>query len=242
MNELVQIEHPLAERFRDFVRDPVFPCVGAKSALSRGRMTIIVGRDIRSGWDDLPIHQNLLDLADGYRASPVLFQTLVVIFEATGLTEEEFEKCLWERVQSLSDKDAWLGQKPDPRVSDDPENPHFSLSFGGEAFFVVGLHPAASRPARRFESPTLVFNLHDQFEQLRAANTYEKLRATIIERDVALAGSVNPMLARHGDISEARQYSGREVDEDWVCPFSGRGANLAPNSTEPLPGVSGRDE
>src|SRR5690606_4758135 len=108
------------------------------------------------------------------------------------------------------------GQKPDPRVSHSPDDPHFSLSFGGEAFFVVGLHPAASRPARRFERPALVFNLHDQFEQLRAAGRYDQLRSAIIERDIALAGEPNPMLARHGTISEARQYSGRAVPGDWV--------------------------
>ena len=107
-------------------------------------------------------------------------------------------------------------------MSDDPDDPHFSLSFGGEGFFVVGLHPQASRPARRFQRPALVFNLHDQFEQLRASGRYDKLRSTIIDRDVALAGAPNPMLARHGTISEARQYSGRAVDNDWVCPFSGR--------------------
>lgn len=92
----------------------------------------------------------------------------VVLFEDDpSFSETGFEACLWERLQSLSDKDDWLGQQLDPRVSADPENPHFSLSFGGQAFFVVGLHPAASRPARRFERPALVFNLHDQFEQLR---------------------------------------------------------------------------
>ena len=104
-------------------------------------------------------------------------------------------------------------------VSADPEDPHFSLSFGGEAFFVVGLHPRASRAARRFPRPTLVFNLHDQFERLRVEGRYERMRERIIERDVALAGSANPMLARHGEASEARQYSGRLVDEDWQCPF-----------------------
>ncbi len=104
----------------------------------------------------------------------------------------------------------------------DPDNPHFSLSFGGEAFFVVGLHPNASRPARRFSSPVLVFNLHAQFERLRAEGRYEKLRASILERDTALAGSVNPMLARHGDSSEARQYSGRVVGAEWRCPLQGR--------------------
>ena len=52
---------------------------------------------------------------------------------------EAFEKRLWERLQSLADKDDWLSQPYDDSVSPDPSDPHFSLSFGGEAFFVVGL-------------------------------------------------------------------------------------------------------
>jgi FPC/CPF motif-containing protein YcgG len=43
--------------------------------------------------------------------------------------------------------------------------------------------------------------------------------ATILERDRKLAGDINPMLARHGESSEARQYSGRLVTDDWTCPF-----------------------
>lgn len=215
--------HPLARRFQAFVRDPEFPCVGAKSALGRDQMRFVIGRDIRSAWDDLRILPSLHALAASYRADPVLFQSLIVLFEEeVELDELGFETNLWARLQSLTDKDDWLGQQPDPRVSHSPDDPHFSLSFGGEAFFVVGLHPGASRPARRFERPALVFNLHDQFERLRAEGTYEKLRGTIIERDVALAGQANPMLARHGSSSEARQYSGRLVDDEWVCPFSGR--------------------
>jgi FPC/CPF motif-containing protein YcgG len=218
-----EAEHPLARAFQQFVQSPQFPCVGAKSALAKEQMRFVVGRDIRSAWDDLRILPNLLDLAQSYRDRPVLFQSLVVLFEEDpGLDEHGFETNLWARLQSLTDKDDWLGQAPDPRVSHSPDDPHFSLSFGGEGFFVVGLHPAASRPARRFERPALVFNLHDQFEQLRAVGQYEKLRSAIIGRDVALAGDANPMLARHGSASEARQYSGRVVGEDWVCPFSGR--------------------
>lgn len=216
-------DHPLAQRFRAFIKTPEFPCVGAKSALAKGQMRIIVGRDLRSGWDDLRILPSLMDIAQDYARDPVPFQSLAVVFEEdAGLTEEQFERHLWQRVQSLTDKDAWLGQKSDPRVSADPDDPHFSLSFGGEAFFVVGLHPGASRPARRFERPALVFNLHDQFEQLRASGLYEKLRGTILDRDIKLAGDINPMLARHGTISEARQYSGRAVDNAWKCPMSQR--------------------
>jgi FPC/CPF motif-containing protein YcgG len=216
-------DHPLALRFQQFVKEEAFPCVGAKSALGRGQMRFVVARDIRSAWDDLAIYPNLFALAQSYKEQPTLFQSLVVLFERDSeLDEEAFEANLWERLRSLSAKDEWLGQGYDPRVSDDPNDPHFSLSFGGEAFFVVGLHPNASRPARRFERPALVFNLHDQFEQLRAQGRYEKLRSAILDRDVALAGSVNPMLARHGSISEARQYSGRLVEGEWTCPFSGR--------------------
>ena len=218
-------DHPLAERFRAFVRDPAFPCVGAKSALAKGQMRIVVARDIRSGWDDLRLYPGLLDLAQRYAAEPVLFQTFVVIFEQDwALSEADFEAAMWARIQSLSDKDAMFAQAPDARVSNDPDDPHFSLSFGGQAFFVVGLHPGASRPARRFARPAMVFNLHDQFERLREEGRYEKLRATILDRDVAVAGSLNPMLSRHGETSEARQYSGRDVGNDWECPFSGRNA------------------
>lgn len=221
-------DHPLAERFRDFVRAASFPCVGAKSALAKGQMRIVVARDIRSGWDDLRIYPGLLDLAKSYAEDPVLFQTFVVVFKQDwALSEATFESHMWQRIQSLTDKDAMFAQAPDTRVSGDPGDPHFSLSFGGQAFFVVGLHPGASRPARRFSRPALVFNLHDQFEQLRDQGRYEKLRATILDRDKAVAGTINPMLSCHGDVSEARQYSGRAVGNDWECPFSGRDREAA---------------
>lgn len=212
--------HALARRFIATVEQPSFPCVGAKSALGRGQMDILVARDLRSAWDDLRILPALTTTVAKYRADRAIFRTLVVLFQEPGhLTEREFEQHLWARTQSLSDKDAWVGHRPDPSVSADPEDPHFSLSFAGEAFFVVGLHPQASRPARRFEAPAMVFNLHDQFEVLRGQQRYEKLRASILARDEALAGSINPMLARHGEASEARQYSGRVVEADWKCPF-----------------------
>ena len=227
-------ETDLATWFRGFIRAADFPCVGAKSALARDKMRILVARDLASAWDDLRIIPELTQLAADYRQTPELFQTLVVIFEQPeAIAEDVFEQYLWERVQSLSDKDALLYNSPaDQRVSDDPEDPHFSLSFGGEAFFVVGLHPGASRPARRFERPALVFNLHDQFEQLRAQNRYEKLRGAILDRDLALAGSINPMLARHGDTSEAAQYSGRAVGPDWQCPYAGRGGGAVGNNDD----------
>ena len=136
--------------------------------MSRDQLRIVIARDINSSWDDLRIYTALLEFTQAYQADDRLFQSFAVVFAGGEIeTEAAFEQALWSRVQSLADKDAWHGQSYDERVSSDPGNPHFSLSFGGEAFFVVGLHPAASRPARRFERPVLVFNLHDQFERLR---------------------------------------------------------------------------
>jgi FPC/CPF motif-containing protein YcgG len=53
------------------------------------------------------------------------------------------------------------------------------------------------------------------------------MREAIMVRDEAIAGSRNPMLARHGEMSEARQYSGRAVDPQWRCPFQYGGGEAA---------------
>ncbi len=209
-----------AQQFREMIEQHDFPCVGAKSALARGTLSIIEARDITSAWNDLQIHRELSEWSAKFSDDPEGLRSLVVIFsESEKLSEKAFEDALWQRLQSLADKDHWRGHQPAPSVSSDPRDPHFSLSFGGQAYFVVGLNPAASRPARRFAWPAMVFNLHDQFVRLREEGRYERMREKILERDVALAGSVNPMIARHGESSEARQYSGREVDPGWQCPF-----------------------
>ena len=204
----------------DAISNETFPCVGAKSALARGQLKVLVGHSLASAWNDVEIHSELLDWVRAYRANSSGLRSLAVVFNGpVDLTEKEFEQLMWTRLQSFADKDEWRGQPYDEHVSADPDNPKFSLSFGGAAFFVVGLHPNASRPARRVPRPTLAFNLHDQFERLREEGRYERMRERIIERDVALAGSANPMLDRFGENSGARQYSGRAVGDDWRCPF-----------------------
>ena len=250
--------HPLAERFRDLIQNPSFPCVGAKAALARGQIRFVIGRDIGAADDDARLHAALMAFVCRYQARPALFQSLVVIFDRPGgLSEEGFEARMWDRLQALSDQDSRLGHAYDARVAPDPQDAHFSLSCAGEAFFVVGLHPGASRKARLFAAPALVFNLHDQFERLRAEGRYERMRETIQARDVSWAGSVNPMLTRHGERSEAPQYSGRQVPDDWACPFQRRavelrreagpiaadlrgGAFRAPHTTERAPSAAQR--
>ena len=211
----------LAAAFERHVKDRDFPCVGAKSALARGTLKTLICHDLTSSWDDLPIHRELLRWSKDYDSDPAGLRSLAIVFRRSRtMSEHVFEQHMWARIQSLTDKDSWLGQNADSAVSGDPDDPHFALSFGGRAYFVVGLHPAASRPARRFERPVMVFNLHDQFENLRKEQRYERMRDTIMDRDRKLAGDVNPMLGRHGEKSAAAQYSGRLVDDDWSCPFS----------------------
>jgi FPC/CPF motif-containing protein YcgG len=219
-------EQGWSTRFSDFIAARDFPCVGAKSALANGALKIVSARDLTSAWNDLEIHRELLEWAREYRRDPGGLRSLAVLFDGpSDLDETGFEEALWERLQSLADKDAWKGLPYDSRVCPDPDNAHFSLSFGGEGFFVIGLHPHASRLARRFDRPALIFNLHDQFERLREEGRYERMRKRILERDEEFAGSINPMLNRYGEMSEAAQYSGREVDEGWNCPFRDPRAN-----------------
>lgn len=205
--------------FRSRIEEASFPCVGAKSAVAHDTLRFILAGDMRSDADDTRIVAQLQEFA-AQTTSDVMFVSISVLFEKTPrLDEKQFENTLWERLFAFHAIDArhytW-----DPSVSSDPSSPDFSMSIGGRAFYVVGLHPGANRRARRFNCAALVFNLHSQFEALRADGRYEKLREAIGLRDVIYSGSRNPMLAAHGVTSEARQYSGREVDAGWQCPFS----------------------
>ena len=206
----------IISEFRDFLRDPQFPCVGAKSALSRRQIEFHV---VASGEDhDREIVEKLQAFAREW-GPDTLFASFITIFKDEAFNSEtEFEDFLWKQLEKLHTIDR-LSHDWDPKVSKDPESPEFSMSFGGRAFYIVGLHPQSSRKARQFKYPALVFNLHSQFEVLRSSGKYDVIHDSILERDVAFSGSTNPMLASFGTVSEARQYSGRKVDGHWKCPF-----------------------
>jgi FPC/CPF motif-containing protein YcgG len=145
------------------------------------------------------------------------FHSFVATFRRpTGLDEQSFEELLWCLLQRIHDGDhrPWSAD-----VSADPTNPHFAFSVAGSAYFVVGLHPAASRIARRAPLPTIVFNPHAQFETLRDTGQFERMRDTIRRRDRDVQGTINPMVADHGESSEAIQYSGRIHSPGWKPPL-----------------------
>lgn len=213
----------LRKSFLDLVEQPEFPCVGAKSALAQGGLSVETAVSITAAADDRRLHDRIArwSASCGSRGTPQAFRSLAVVFAGPrDLDERGFETALWDRLSALTAIDRARGFDQAPGFSADPHHPTFALSFGGKAYFAVGLHPRASRRARRAPAPTIVFNLHDQFAALREADRYERMREVILARDAALDGTPNPMIARHGETSEARQYSGRAVGKDWTCPFA----------------------
>lgn len=213
---LQRLEERVREEFRSFVFDPGFSCLGARAALRHGGHRIGAFGPIGTPDATDQLARALAEFAD--TAAEAEFSTFVAAFMGAAPDDEaEFEGLLWQQLQALHDADATRGWAPS--VSDRPEDPRFAFSFAGVAFFVVGLHPASSRLARRFGWPTLVFNPRAQFERLRADGRYGGLRDQIRAREVALQGHLNPNLAEFGEASEARQYSGRAAEPEWRCPF-----------------------
>lgn len=63
-------------------------------------------------------------MVGGGRNDPDGLRSLAVVFDGPGdLTEKAFEAALWERLQSLVEKDHWRGQRYDAVVSPDPGPP-----------------------------------------------------------------------------------------------------------------------
>ncbi len=208
--------------FRAYVSEPRFPCLGGASVGRRRAYRLHVYGALGGARSSARLAS---DLGAFVRESPAdgrASHAFIAVFPIRPPTSESrFERRLWAQLQLLHERDdpaaSW-----DPAVSADPADPRFAFSFAGRAFFVVGLHERSSRLSRRFRWPTLVFNPHAQFEQLRAEGRYARYQALIRERDIALQGSINPTLADFGERSAASPYSGRATDAAWECPFHKR--------------------
>ncbi|MFN2541749.1 MAG: guanitoxin biosynthesis heme-dependent pre-guanitoxin N-hydroxylase GntA [Chthoniobacterales bacterium] len=208
-------------KFKQWVMDPEFPCLGAKAAFNDETYAFAVYSELASSESTAGLCRDLIDFREYKRKidnrRENRYATFVAVFRGPcGLDEAQFEELLWRQLRQLHRADVceWY-----PDASADPSDPHFSFSFAGQAFYIVGMHANSSRIARRFPWPALIFNPHEQFEQLRADGKWRRMQETIRARDVALQGSVNPMLNDFGEASEARQYSGRAVPDDWKAPF-----------------------
>lgn len=203
--------------FKKFILQQDHPCIMARSAFKQGNVVVKTFDRMLHPRTVTGILNGLTEYLANMEAGTQKFYSFITAFpkEPAG-TEMVFERKLWQLLNCLHVMDPmpW-----DESVSDDPADEDFSFSLCGKAFFIVGMHPGSSRKARRSPYAAIAFNLHQQFEHLREMGVYENVRDKIRERDKAFQGSINPMLDDFGNSSEARQYSGRAVGEDWKCPF-----------------------
>jgi FPC/CPF motif-containing protein YcgG len=210
----------IQNKLEDFILKNDHPCLMAKSVFDSGRYLFGMYQELGNPENASQIHKDLHEFLDlNKESSPQQFSSYVAVFKSSvESSEEAFERKLWQQLQHLHEEDAPL-YPWDPKVSSDSSDPHFSFSLLGHAFFLIGLHPNSSRLARKFQYQAMVFNLHEQFEILREMKSFDIVSEKIRTRDQELQGSINPMLAHYGEISEARQYSGRKVEDNWKCPF-----------------------
>lgn len=207
------------EGVRALVLSRQYSCVGASSALRQNAYRFALYPPLCSPDVALALAFDLWTFVHDAPSIDSAFTTFIASFEGPVVADEAaFERLLWLTLQQLHDVDA-VHHAWDHSVSADAGSHQFSFSFARTAFFIVGLHAAASRAARRFAWPTLVFNPHQQFQQLKASGHYARFQQVIRAGERSLQGDVNPMLADFGDRSEAAQYSGRHVEPDWQCPF-----------------------
>lgn len=204
------------ELLSERILGPDYPCLGARSVFKRERATVVLHDDLEAPETARTLLEQLREYAAAVDPEEG-FVSFVAGFRGPEVRDEKhFEEMMWGLLQRLHDVDE---QPWAPEVSADPNDPHFAFSVAGTPFFIVGLHPKASREARRMPLPVLVFNLHEQFESLREEGGFERMRDTIRRRDEELQGSINPMVSDHGETSEARQYSGRKLEKAWEAPF-----------------------
>jgi FPC/CPF motif-containing protein YcgG len=209
----------IIDKFSEHLKSDIFPCIAAKAALVKNHIRCEVFDHMSCAKDDENILQFLYGFIDAYRNSTEMYHSAAVIFKAPVFeNEDRFDEALWKRLQALSDLDA-MYYAYDKRVSSSPGSSLFSYSLKEEAFYIIGLHPSASRLARQFEYPALIFNPHAQFENLRELSKYENMKMVVRKRELANTGSVNPMLKDFGEQSEVFQYSGRNYNNDWQCPL-----------------------
>jgi uncharacterized protein len=211
------------EQFCEFVMRPGFSCIGAKAAFHDQAYGFAVYDEMGTNDSTAGLCRDLCHFSQSGITLRSEYSTFVAIFHSPiSLSETEFEARLWLQLQKLHRASAkhfdW-----DRKVSSDPADPRFSFSFAGRAFYVIGLHANSSRHARRFSWPALVFNPHEQFVRLRRDGKWKRMQKTIRAREIALQGSINPMLSDFGEQSEARQYSGRAVSDDWTPPSGNAG-------------------
>src|SRR6476661_5578109 len=87
--------------YLNYIQQKEFPCIAAKAAAAREKVSCFVAGHMACPKDDASILQFLYEFIDKYRASDELYHTAAILFTApTSLSEAEFEQYLWMRLQA----------------------------------------------------------------------------------------------------------------------------------------------
>lgn len=216
----------IEDEFRDYISDDIFPCVGAKSSLAQSNLDFYFADSILESVYDNNLYHSLKNFGQKLDLNGIALQSYVLIFsDEQQFSEIDFENLLWGKLQSLHDIDIAKDVDWSEDCESLSESSEFSMSIAGYSFFIIGMHSGASRPARKFKYPVMVFNPHAQFEILRKNGKYQKLQKVIRSKDLKINGSINPMVKNFGEGTEASQYSGRYVPDNWKCPLKIKGNN-----------------
>lgn len=218
---------PLGEAAHDmlraFILGEYYPCIGARAAFTEGTYRLGFYKHLAHLSSVAAMGRDLKRFVGEYQKIG-RYNTFVAVFKYPQITtEDQFETLLWKHLQLLHnhDIDHW-----DPHYSPNPEDPNFAFSFDGEAFFVVGMHPGASRFARRFGYTVLVFNPESQIRNLKENNKLARFSEVVRTRDTLFQGTLNPSLPLDGSTTggEAQVYSGKPhpAGSKYQCPFHPR--------------------
>jgi FPC/CPF motif-containing protein YcgG len=210
----------ILQHLLDKIKEPQFPCIMAKAVMNQGVCHNVELTASDEGALAEAIFRELEGFASSYRANSEKLHSCIISFKHPRFNKfENFEAAFWKilgGIRAIDDQ----AHPYDARVSSNPEDGNFSFSVNEEAFFILLLHPESPRKARQFNVPSIVFNPHRQFEDLRAKGTFQKVRSTIRARDERYQGSANPMLMDFGsEVSEIFQYSGKDYTAKAQCPF-----------------------
>ena len=134
----------IEREFASFVGSASFSCLVGKGVVHQNAHVVKVYPPLgtQAAASALATDLNAFAAAEH---DPMKLRAFVAVFPRFApRTEHAFEKRLWAQLQHLHEHDdpdvEW-----DPSVSDDADDPMFSFSFGGHAYFVVGLHAYSSR-------------------------------------------------------------------------------------------------
>lgn len=202
------------DQFRALLLSEAYPCLGGRSAVRTDcyRLGVYPELGTETAVRDCAFGLWTM-LADWPRDSHSV-AVLVAVFDGPAISDElDFERALWRQLNAMHRLDAARSgfTETSPITLNEDDDGFF---FGDRTFFIVGLNPAASRWARRFGWPTLIFNSLTHDTVLRSRGQYERMQRIIRRRDTRLQGAPNPSV----DLPQMAQFSGRPVSQDWQCP------------------------